>query len=206
MQHITDISQLDPKGSYTYADYLTWKFEQMVEIIKGKILQMAAPSRRHQDISWQLSGKFYTTFKKEKCKAYAAPFDVRLLDKAKSAKANKDVRTVVQPDLCVVCDLEKLDDNGCLGAPDLIVEILSTGNSKKEMRTKKNLYEENGVREYWVIDPLRETLVQYVLQGDEQYGPPQIFVSDDSVQSAIFPTLQVPLAEVFESENSELSA
>lgn len=200
MKKITDISQLDPNGVYTYADYLTWQFEQTVELIKGKILRMAAPNRKHQDISWQLSGRFYTSFKGLPCKVYAAPFDVRLLDKKKSQKANKDVLTVVQPDLCVICDKEKLDEKGCIGAPDLIIEILSASNSKKEMRTKKELYEENEVKEYWIIDPTHETLLQYSLQDNGIYTPPLIFVNDETVQSSVFPTLEIDLSELFESE------
>ena len=200
MKKITDISQLDPNGVYTYADYLTWQFEQTVELIKGKILRMAAPNRKHQDISWQLSGRFYTSFKGLPCKVYAAPFDVRLLDKKKSQKANKDVLTVVQPDLCVICDKEKLDEKGCIGAPDLIIEILSASNSKKEMRTKKELYEENDVKEYWIIDPTHETLLQYSLQDNGIYTPPLIFVNDETVQSSVFPTLEIDLSELFESE------
>ena len=200
MKKITDISQLDPNGVYTYADYLTWQFEQTVELIKGKILRMAAPNRKHQDISWQLSGRFYTSFKGLPCKVYAAPFDVRLLDKKKSQKANKDVLTVVQPDLCVICDKEKLDEKGCIGAPDLIIEILSASNSKKEMRTKKELYEENEVKQYWIIDPTHETLLQYSLQDNGIYTPPLIFVNDETVQSSVFPTLEIDLSELFESE------
>ena len=200
MKKITDISQLDPNGVYTYADYLTWQFEQTVELIKGKILRMAAPNRKHQDISWQLSGRFYTSFKGLPCKVYAAPFDVRLLDKKKSQKANKDVLTVVQPDLCVICDKEKLDEKGCIGAPDLIIEILSASNSKKEMRTKKELYEENEEKEYWIIDPTHETLLQYSLQDNGIYTPPLIFVNDETVQSSVFPTLEIDLSELFESE------
>ena len=137
------------------------------------------------------------------CEAYAAPFDVRLLDKTKSMKANKDVLTVVQPDLCVICDLEKLDDKGCIGSPDLIVEILSVSNSKKEMRTKKSLYEENGVKEYWIVDPVHETLFQYVLQTDETYAPPLIFVHDEIVQSAIFSQLELNLLDIFETQTEE---
>jgi Uma2 family endonuclease len=203
MEKITNIAQLDLQGVYTYADYLTWKFDQTVELIKGKILKMSAPNRRHQKISWQLSGLFYTTFKNARCEAYAAPFDVRLLDKKKSLKANKDILTVVQPDLCVICDLEKLDDKGCIGAPDLIVEILSASNSKKEMRTKKELYEENGVKEYWILDPTHQTLLQYSLQEDGTYTPPQIFVHDETVQSTAFATLIVDLNEIFEAEEED---
>lgn len=198
MEKITNLSQLDTNGVYSYADYLTWQFEQTVEIIKGKLMPMAAPNRKHQRISWQLSGAFFSILKGYKCQAYAAPFDVRLYDRKKSLKANQNVFTVIQPDLCVICDLTKLDDKGCLGAPDLIIEILSPGNSKKEMKTKKDLYEESGVKEYWVIDATHETLIQYVLQTNNKYSPPQIWVSDDTVVSAVFDNLKIMLTDIFE--------
>lgn len=197
MQAITDLSQLNPEGTYSYADYLSWRFEQAVELFRGHILKMSAPNRRHQQISFRLSGIFFLQFRKGTCEAYTAPFDVRLPDRTKAKKANEDVFTVVQPDLCVVCDKDKLDEKGCIGAPDLVVEILSAGNSKKEMRLKKDLYEENGVREYWIIDPERETLHQYTLQENGIYTLPSIFLSDDTVTSTIFSELQVPLSEVF---------
>jgi len=197
MAIITDFSQLDLNGTYSYADYLTWKFEETLELIKGKILLMAAPSRRHQDVSWRLTVAVNQLFQKHPCKAYAAPFDVRLYDKKKSLKANTDIFTVVQPDLCVVCDLDKLDDQGCLGAPDFIIEILSPGNSKREMKTKKDLYAENGVREYWVVDYDHEMLTRFRLEGEGHYGLAEIFVSDEAVTSLIFPDLTVPLEELF---------
>ena len=126
MENIVSLSQLDiENGVYTYADYLTWKFDQTVELIKGKIFEMSAPSRKHQGMSWQLTLKIGNHFAKHSCQAYAAPFDVRLYDRVKSQKANKEVFTVIQPDISIVCDLDKLDDKGCLGAPDLIIEILS---------------------------------------------------------------------------------
>jgi Uma2 family endonuclease len=197
MKEITHLSQLDLNGTYSYADYLTWKFEQAVELIKGHILPMAAPSRKHQRISWQLTLKVGTTFKNQKCRAFAAPFDVRLFDKAKSVKANKDVFTVVQPDMCIICDLDKLDDNGCQGAPDMVIEILSPGNSKKEMRIKKSLYEENQIREYWIVDPERETIHQFVLNKQNIYDAPNYYVSGEIAQCVIFNELLVPLDEVF---------
>lgn len=131
------------------------------------------------------------------CEAYAAPFDVRLYDRRKSLKADKEIYTVVQPDLCVICDLEKLDERGCLGAPDLIVEILLPGNSAKEMRTKRDLYAESGVREYWVVDPSHETITRFNLEGDDTYGRPLIFVSDEPMPSVIFPDFILPLGELF---------
>ena len=133
---ITNINQLDLNKKYSYADYLSWMFKEKLELIKGKIFQMSpAPSRYHQQVSMELAGIMWTAFKNLKCNLYAAPFDVRLLDKKKS-KQDNHIFTVVQPDLCVICDENKLDDKGCIGAPDLIIEIQSPGNTKKEMKEK----------------------------------------------------------------------
>ncbi len=198
MKEIVSLEQLDVvNGIYSYADYLTWKFEQAVELVKGKILPMAAPSRIHQEISRELNGILYEHFKSHPCRFYAAPFDVRLYDKRKSAKANKNVYSVVQPDICIVCDLKKLDDKGCLGAPDLVVEILSPGNSAKEMKTKKLLYEENEILEYWIFDPERETVHQFHLTETGVYSPASIYVKDETLNCVIFPDFKIPLEEIF---------
>ncbi len=200
MAEITRLSQLDLNGTYSYADYLTWKFEETIELIKGKIIPISAPSRRYQSISREVNGLFYNYFKKNPCEFYAAPFDVRLLDKRKSAKANKGVFTVVQPDICVICDESKLDDKGCLGAPDLIIAFLSPGNSAKEMRTKKQLYEENEVREYWIIDPEHEMVFQFYLTEAAVYSPAGIYINVDELKSAIFPDLNIDLQEIFKQK------
>ena len=197
MSQITSLSQLDPNGTYSYADYLTWKFEQALEVIKGKIFPTSGPSRIHQKISWQLTVNFDNHFKQHRCEAYAAPFDVRLYNKKKSKKADKDIFTVVQPDLCVICDLAKLDDRGCLGAPDLIVEILLPGNSTREMKIKKELYAESGVKEYWVVDYNHETLTQFSIEEDGNFGRPLIFTSEEPVPSVIFPDFTLNLVELF---------
>jgi Uma2 family endonuclease len=200
MNQIVSLSQLDVvNGVYSYADYLTWKFEQTVELIKGKIVKMAAPSRRHQAISREFTSLVYEHFRGHKCKFYAAPFDVRLYNKAKSEKANKDVFSVVQPDICIICDLDKLDDKGCLGSPDLVIEILSPGNSSKEMRLKKSLYEENGVREYWIIDPEHENAFQFHLLDTGVYSPATIYVDDEILDCVIFPDLKINLRDVFDA-------
>ncbi|WP_324682450.1 Uma2 family endonuclease [Bibersteinia trehalosi] len=147
MNEITDLKQLDPKESYTYADYLKWKFKESVELIKGKIMEMPpAPTRFHQRISMKLTSEFLNVFDNHQCQLYAAPFDVRFPDK------DGKIKTVVQPDLCVICDQNKLDERGCLGAPDLVVEILSPGNTKKEMKDKYELYQDK----YIGIQPVAE--------------------------------------------------
>jgi Uma2 family endonuclease len=200
MSEITHLSQLNLNSTYTYADYLTWKFEQMVELVRGKVLPMAAPNRKHQGISRELTLAVGAFFKQHRCKFYPAPFDVRLNDRQKSVKANKEIRTVVQPDLCVICDESKLDTAGCIGAPDLIVEILSPGNSSKEMRIKKQLYEENLVREYWIFDPEHETVHQFSLTEAGIYAPPVIYIHEDILVSSIFPDLQLNLLDIFAAE------
>ncbi|WP_035758320.1 Uma2 family endonuclease, partial [Hugenholtzia roseola] len=188
MKYITDINDLDLNGTYTYADYLTWRFEQSVELIKGKIFKMSpAPSVKHQRVSGKLYGNLFVFLKHSACDLFSAPFDVRLLDRKKSLKANKDFYTVVQPDICIICDKSKLDERGCVGAPDLIIEILSPGNSKKEMRTKYALYEESGVKEYWVVFPSEHVLQQYVLNENEKYELKSSFVEDEIFNAHIFP-------------------
>jgi Uma2 family endonuclease len=200
MKYITDINDLDLNGTYTYADYLTWRFEQSVELIKGKIFKMSpAPSVKHQQVVLKLSAKlFYEIQQKGICKVFQAPFDVRLLDKKKSDKANKEIYTVVQPDICVICDRNKLDEKGCVGAPDLIIEILSPGNSKKEMKTKYALYEEAGVREYWIVFPSEYVLQQFILNEKGVYQLKNSFTEDEIFNAHIFPDLQIDLAEIFE--------
>jgi Uma2 family endonuclease len=200
MKYITDISELDLDGTYTYADYLTWRFEQSVELIKGKIFKMSpAPSAKHQVVSSEFLRYFLAYFKKNSpCKVLAAPFDVRLLDKKKSSKANQEVYTVVQPDICVICDKAKLDEKGCIGAPDLIIEILSPGNSKKEMKIKYALYEESGIQEYWIVFPSEHVLQQYILNEQGKYVLNNSFTEDEVFNAYIFPDLQIDLAEIFE--------
>lgn len=195
---ITNINQLDLKGSYTYADYLLWQFKDRVELIKGKIFKMSpAPSRFHQDVSMKLTIELIKILKNQPCKFYAAPFDVRLINYKESTADNK-VTTVVQPDLCVICDASKLDDRGCIGAPDLIIEILSPGNSKKEMDIKYDLYEENGVLEYWIVNPSEKTISIFVLQNNKYIGiKPLIY--DSKLVSPTFPKLKFAVKKIFES-------
>lgn len=193
---ITNIKQLDLKGSYTYADYLLWQFKERVELIKGKILKMSpAPNSFHQEISFGLSGIFYNFFKNKQCKVYAAPFDVRLINFKESTSDNQ-ITTVVQPDLCVICDRNKIDKKGCIGAPDLIIEILSPGNSKKEMDIKYDLYEENGVLEYWMVNPSEKTISIYVLQNGKYIGIKPL-IEDSKLKSPTFPDLTFAVKKVF---------
>lgn len=193
METITDINQLDLNKVYSYADYLLWKFEERVELFKGKIYKMSpAPNLKHQTVSMNLTGEMYNIFKTHPCRFFSAPFDVRL---PKKGKEDQEVFTVVQPDLCVVCDENKLDKRGCIGAPDLVIEILSPGNSKKEMKQKYELYEEAGVQEYWVVHPEEENITIFSLQNGKYIGLKPVV--DDFINSPLFPQLKIHTDEVF---------
>jgi Uma2 family endonuclease len=190
------VDEPDPSLTYTYADYLQWKFEERVELIRGRILKMSpAPNMKHQEISIRLSGEFYQYLKGQKCKVFAAPFDVRL--PVKNRKKDNEITTVVQPDICVICDELKLDDRGCCGAPDLVIEILSPGNTKKEINTKFWLYEESGVKEYWVVYPSEENIAVFILNEKGRYDGAKIYASGDEIKCLAVEGIKISIDDVF---------
>lgn len=191
---VTDISQLNPDGFYTYSDYLMWQFKERVELIRGRLLRMSpAPNTAHQKISQAFNRKLLNYFYNKPCQVFTAPFDVRL---PVNLKGGQDT-TVVQPDLCVICDESKLDERGCAGAPDLIIEILSPGNSQKEMREKFQVYEEAGVREYWMVSPSEKVVWRYILNEEGHYIGLPPATEDDTWSSHCFPELAIDAKEIF---------
>lgn len=199
----TDLTQLDLNCTYTYADYLTWQFDEAIELIKGKVMAMSpAPSSEHQSISRNILLVIGNYLHKKTCKVFNAPFDVRLYDHKKSIVANRDIYSVVQPDLCVICDKTKIDVQGCLGAPDWIIEILSRGNSKKDMQLKYDLYQESGVKEYWMVYPYEKAVHQFVLSEEtEKYQLIHMYSGEDLAIPLLFPDCRIDLTDVFEDDN-----
>ena len=194
MQAITNFSDLDLTKEYTFSDYMMWQFSDRVELLRGFINKMSpAPNRRHQALSRNLSYSLLKKFTKgTTCEVYFAPFDVRL----PVPSAKKDT-TVVQPDICIICDRNKLDDQGCNGAPDLIVEILSPSNAKHDADTKFKLYEESGVKEYWMVEPEQQMVFVYSLQNSKYIGL-KPFTKGQTIDSPLFPDLKVEVDEIFE--------
>ena len=138
-------------GRFTYGDYRSWSEEDRWELIDGVAYDMTpAPARIHADLSMALLKQLLAYFEGKPCKVYYAPFDVRLPE---GNEPDDEIETVVQPDLLVVCDDKKLDDKGCRGAPDLVIEILSPATASKDCILKRALYEKHGVREFWLVDP-----------------------------------------------------
>jgi Uma2 family endonuclease len=170
------------------------------ELFDGFIkLMTPAPSRIHQRISTKLTRIIDVFLDGKTCEVYHAPSDVRF-PKDNKSKGDKQVSTVLQPDLFIVCDLSKLDDRGCLGAPDLVIEIISPKNSKRDTRDKFEIYQEHGVREYWIVSPNDETVNVFVLDEKGKFQLVGMYAEDDKIPVNIFNgDLNVDLTEVFTS-------
>lgn len=186
-----------PKGSpllYSYADYLTWPEDERWELINGVPYNMTpAPTPKHQEILGEIFRLLANWLKGKKCKAYMAPFDVRLVE---SETIDSMIDKVVQPDITVVCDPQKIDGRGCLGIPDMIIEILSPSTFKKDLGIKLALYESSGVQEYWVVHPMDETVLVFQIQNG-QYGKPTVYSAPDMIPVGLFQGFVIPLESVF---------
>lgn len=189
------LPQIKQDDRFSYADYLTWDDGQRWELIDGQAYCMTpAPNRRHQTWLGSLFVQFYEHLKDKPCQVYLAPFDVRLPDSPEDG--DDEISTVVQPDIVVVCDQGKLDDQGAKGAPDLVVEILSPSTSKRDITVKFELYQRHGVKEYWLLYPNEKLLQLYRLGDDGRYGSPQVFGPEDLVAVPLLGELVVDLTRV----------
>jgi Uncharacterized protein conserved in cyanobacteria len=180
---------------YTYVDYMKWNDEQRWELIEGFAVNMTpSPSRLHQKILGDLHNQFYNYLKGKPCEVYGAPFDVRFPG---VNEGDEDIDTVLQPDLSVICDPGKLDDRGCKGAPDLVIEVLSPETAKRDLTVKLSTYEKSGVREYWVVHPGDKTVMIFSLSETGEYGKPKVYAEKDEIPVNLFQDLVIYLGSVF---------
>ena len=187
---------LPEEKSYTYADLLSWEDDARYELIEGVPMMMApGPSVAHQSILGELFAQLHTYLSGKRCKAYLSPCDVRLLEK--EGDRPQDVDTVVQPDLIVVCDPNKVDTRGVHGAPDLVVEILSPSTWRHDCLVKYNLYQRAGVKEYWIVDPDKQVVLVHTLE-EGQYHAPRAYTARDAVPVGVLEECAVDLTAVFE--------
>jgi len=192
MKPITDIGQLDLTKRYTYADYLTWQFTDRVELIMGKIFKMSpAPTSSHQHAVSVLHGTIFHFLKGKPCKVFPAPFDVSLPDISGISQ------TVVQPDITVICDPARITEQGCNGAPDMVVEVISKSSVKKDLHEKYSIYEQAGVKEYWIVQPQDRSLIIFTLTTAGQYQPSKPLTKGDIATSQVLPGLAIDLDELF---------
>lgn len=193
--HALSVSKTITPDSFSYADYLTWPEGERWEIIDGEAFSMSSPGQIHQEILGNLFAIFHSFLQGKPCKVFLAPFDVRLKRKHET---DATCSTVVQPDLIVVCDKEKLDGKGVKGAPDLIVEIISPSNSKHDFMRKFNLYELHQIKEYWIIHPEERFLWIFPLQDCGRYGRPGNHGDDDQIKVGIFPELTIETKKLWQ--------
>lgn len=182
---------------YSYADYLTWPEDERWEIIDGVAYLQAAPSPVHQEILVSLLTQFYNYLSGKSCKVYPAPFGVRLT--RDDVKQNEDIRKVVEPDITIVCDTSKIDEQGFKGVPDMIVEIISPSSIKMDKLIKFYKYEQAGVKEYWIVEPEGKLVSVFTLQDNQKYGRPDMYTDEDKIKVSIFPDLTIDLKPVFPS-------
>ena len=179
---------------YTYADYLEWPESERCEIIDGEVFSMAAaPTRRHQEVLVEILRQVANSLEGKPCRAFVAPFDVRL-SRANESDAQTD--TVVQPDLLVVCDAEKLDERGLRGAPDWVIEVLSPASAVHDQTTKLRAYERAGVPEVWLVHPTDQLITVYRLSGTS-YARPLIYPARGVLACASVTDVSVDFTRVF---------
>ena len=183
------------ENRYTLADTLSWDEQERIELIYGDPVMMApASARNHQEASGELFGQLHNYLKGKRCKVYHVPFAVRPFER--DGDDPESVDTMVEPDITVVCDPSKLDDIGCKGAPDLVMEILSPTTQRHDKLTKFNLYQRAGVQEYWIVDPASKSVQVFVLE-DGHYAAKDFGAAADKLSVNIFEDCVIDLSEVF---------
>lgn len=195
MTEVRELSKPLERKTYRYADYLRWPEGTRVELIRGVPHAMApAPSRRHQRVLGELFAHFSSFLRGKGCEVYAAPFDVRLPE---GDEADEETMTVVQPDITLVCDPSKLDDRGCKGAPDLVVEVISPSSIKLDLTVKKALYERAGVKEYWIVYPAEKIILVHLLNEEGKYESLETYSEGDTVSVRVLPGLSIEAGSIF---------
>ena len=178
----------------TFADALTWDESERVELIDGTPVMMSPPTRIHQEISGEIYRQIANYLEGKKCKVYSAPFAVRLFEKADNRPDQVD--TMVEPDISIICDPDKLDKYGCKGAPDLIIEILSPSTQRHDRLVKYNLYQRAGVREYWIVNPEDHTVQVSILENG-RYQIIEVYSAQDIAKVNALDGCFVELSKVF---------
>lgn len=181
---------------FSYKHYRDWPDDERWELIHGIPYAMSpAPTLYHQSIVVELSRQISNFLKNKPCRVFVSPVDV--LFAGENDTNDDDIETVVQPDIVVVCDNKKLNGRYIKGVPDLIIEVLSPSTASKDLKQKFTLYENHGVKEYWVVYPHEQSIMLFSLPANGTYGKPAIYTAEDVIEDLLFEGLKVELADVF---------
>jgi len=181
------------KKQYSYADYLTWENDQRCEIIDGDVFAMNSPGSSHQRIVREISTQLAVFFAGKECEVFYAPLDVIFCS---DARTDSEIRTVVQPDIMVVCDRAKIEERGIIGPPDLIVEVSSPSTASHDNIRKRALYEREGVDEFWIVSP-GDRLVRVYKRSAGRFNVEEVFDDEAVITVERFPGLSIDLKKVF---------
>ena len=183
------------RKDYTYGDYCTWPADERWEIIDGEAFDMTpAPTPFHQELQADLVAQFRSFLRGKPCRVIPSPVDVLL---PKGDEVDELVRTVVQPDIIVVCDADKIGEKRVRGAPDLVVEILSPATASRDMLLKRRKYEQAGVREYWLVHPQDRIVTVFLRETGETFGAPSYHPDIGRVAVTVLPGLEIDLGLAF---------
>lgn len=183
------------KSRYSFADFLAWDEYERAEIIGGEIYLMGTPSSRHQEISFEIGRQLGNYLEGKRCRVYPAPYGVRLFEQ--DGDDPEAVDTVVEPDISVICDRDKIDKTGCKGAPDMVVEILSPSTQRHDRLVKLGLYQRAGVREYWIVSPEEQTVQVMLLDSGGVLQLHEVYDRDSIAKVNILDGCFIELAKVF---------
>ena len=179
------------KERYTFADVLTWGEDKRIEIMNGEAFLMATPSARHQEVCFEIGRQLGNFLEGKSCRVYPAPFGVRLFEQ--DGDRPEDVDTLVEPDISVICDTNKIDDRGCNGAPDWVIEITSPSNPHIDYGIKLFKYRTAGVKEYWIVNPKKKTVTVFDFEGYEKSDQ---YSFDDDISVCIYDDLVINITDL----------
>ena len=185
---------LPQEKCYTFADIQAWDEDERIELVYGRLVMMATPLRIHQKVSGELFSQLHEYLKGKKCEVYHPPFAVRPFEE--DGDFPEKVDTMVEPDISVICDPDKLDAFGCKGAPDLIIEILSPSTQRHDRVTKFNLYQRAGVREYWIVDPANPSVQSFILENGG-YKANDFKIAGEQIKVNVLEDCILDLSQVF---------
>ncbi|CAM4127042.1 Uma2 family endonuclease [Geobacillus stearothermophilus] len=181
---------------FTYAQYMMLDEDARYEVIDGQVFNMSpVPTPKHQAVQRELLVEFAAYLRGKTCTVFGAPIDVCLADRDDP----EQIREWVEPDLVIVCDKSKIREKRIVGVPDLVVEIISKSTVRKDKIVKFHRYERAGVKEYWIVDPMNETIDVYVLE-EGRFRHQGMYVRDDTIPVRLFPELAIELKNVFAEE------